>query len=320
MARRPSTSAAPVTPTTSPEVTNEKESTVTDTVTEAVPETPAEAVVEVPIDLTEFIAAVDTAIPQADEATGQLPLAAVDPVNVVYRGLEGIKAKNAAKRYLSEHMRDEMTKSNFTIARTYLQLQDSLTVSGGPKDGKTRTEKVPADPTEAFVQKAATLRLAINLVADAVPEGVGADWADKAKALVESSTESATGYIAWLLDESEDKGDEPETSNVVKAAVKLSLGKSAKVGSTAKAASTGSTYVGERRDIAKHIAEAFEGVDSGTFMTIADIRKFVSAEYGTNLPSAGAISARLFPSSGKCTLDGVVPSQNEKGNKGATKV
>ena len=85
--------------------------------------------------------------------------------------------------------------------------------------------------------------------------------------------------------------------------------------------SGGSTYTGERRDIGQHIVEAFADVESGTFLTVAEIRKHDSSQYTSENPaSAGAISARLFPKSGKCTVEGIEPGTNEKGNRGARKL
>ena len=138
-------------------------------------------------------------------------------------------------------------------------------------------------------------------------------------ALVESSREQAGAYLAWLQSDAEDKGDEPaDLTPVVKNAVKLALGKAAKAGGRSGG---GSTFTGERRDIGKHIESAFADVPSGKFLTVAEIRKHKSEEYGDNPPSAGAISARLFPQGDgtKCTIKSVTPGQNEKSNKGATK-
>ena len=106
-------------------------------------------------------------------------------------------------------------------------------------------------------------------------------------------------------------------SNFVKAAVKASQGKAARVTS----ARSGTPYTGERRDIGKHIQEAFEGRESGTFLTVAEIRKFDSLQYTSESPaSAGAISSRLFPQSGgKCSIEGIIPGTNEAGNRGASK-
>ena len=152
-------------------------------------------------------------------------------------------------------------------------------------------------------------------------EGVGEGWEDKANSLFAELKPAADKYLAWVNDQSEDKGDEPEVSALAKNAVKLSLGKSAKAGSKATSGG-GVAYVGERRNIATHIAEAFADEPVGTFLTVSEIRKFKSNEYGDNPPSAGAISARLFPGGDgdKNTVKGTQSGTNEKGIKGATKI
>lgn len=314
MARRSSTTKpeASTQAEATPEAT--EEASVTSTTTEAPATESKDDSTEPEIDLTAFKAAVETAMAEKDSSTGELPLAAVEPVVSEYRALNGLKAKNKAKEHLNQSMKDSMNNLEIQSARAFLQLSDAVKASGG---GGHKAEKAPADPTEAFVQRMAGLRLAINLASSNVPEGVAEDWKDKATSLVESSTAQADQYLTWVNDTSEDKGDAPEVTALVKSAVKLAQGKAAKVGGSAR---SGGTFTGERRDIGKHIAEAFDSVEPGTFLTVAQIRSFKSDEYGDNPPSAGAISARLFPTSGKCTVEGVEPGKNEKGNKGATKV
>jgi hypothetical protein len=270
-------------------------------------------VAEVKIDLTDFTAAVEAAVEERDKETGNLAVVLFSPVGAAFRALEGIKAKNAAKHLLNESMRDAMNSLDMPKARAYMLLSDSLTAAAA----SVARERVPADPTEAFVQRVVGLRLASTLAVSHIPAGVKDDWQEKANALLAESDPIAGTYYSWLHNEAEDKGDEPDATTVVKAAVKLASGKSAKVGSTPKA--PGALFDGPRRDIGKHIAEAFANEGEGTFLTIAQIRAFVSEEYGENPPSAGAISARLFPTSGKCTLTGVRPEVNEKNNKGAVK-
>lgn len=285
------------------------------TETEAVETTEApkaEEKVEAPIDLTAFQAAAQAAVAEADTSTGEIALAGVESVVREYRKLDGLKAKNKAKSWLNEQMKAEMNSDNIQGARSYLQLHDSMT-AGHVAGGGT---KAPADPTEAYVQAEATLRLAGEL--HQPTEGVAEDAEEKVAAAVETAREQAAAYLAWLKSDAEDKGDEPETGPVAKNAVKLALGKSAKAGGKAGG---GTPFTGERRDVGKHITEAFSKVESGVFLTVAQIRASKSEEYGDSLPSAGAISARLFPQGDgtKCTVEGITPGQNEKGNKGATK-
>lgn len=75
-----------------------------------------------------------------------------------------------------------------------------------------------------------------------------------------------------------------------------------------------------RRDIGAHIVSAFEGMPEGGFLTVGQIRSHRSEEYGDEFPSAGAISARLFPSSGRCTVPGVEPGENDRGVRGARRI
>ncbi|MBT0995529.1 DUF262 domain-containing protein [Cellulomonas sp. DKR-3] len=76
---------------------------------------------------------------------------------------------------------------------------------------------------------------------------------------------------------------------------------------------------GGRGDIAAHIAEAFAGLEAGAFLTISQIRRHRSRAYPDGPPSAGAISARLFPRDGRpTTIEGVVPDF-DNGVRGARK-
>ena len=293
-------------------VTTESEATV-----ETTPEVPAEQAPEVPaekpapvaeVDLTGFTSKVDEAVAGRDETTGEVPEALIAAAQTEYRAIDGVKGKNAAKKLVEERMREAMNARDISSARAYMLVSDNLTAGASG----SKAEKVPADPKEAFVQRFNALSLALALVAQDRPEGIEDERLD-----VNSLIPAAQALQAYEASEAEDKGDAPEASAVVKAAVKLAIGKAARVGATRQA----STFTGERRDIGQHIREAFESVEPGTFLTVAEIRKFESSQYQAASPaSAGAISARLFPTSGKCTVEGVEPGQNEKGNKGATKV
>jgi len=265
-------------------------------------------------DLSAFEAAVATSVEARDEATGEIPAESVEPVTTAYRELDGLKAKNRAKAFLQAGVKDGMEKMNLQLARAYMQLSDALMTPAAKKSA----ESTPTDPTEAFTQKVAALRVAEQLVTSQVPEGVAEDWADKTSALVSESLSAAQNYLAWVNSTAEDKGEEPEVSAVVRAAVKLSQGKAGRI--TRASSGGGSSYEGPRRSIAAHIENAFAGVEPGTFLTIAQIRATKSEEYGDELPSAGAISARLFPPSGKCTVEGIEPGTSAEGNKGATKL
>jgi hypothetical protein len=265
-------------------------------------------------DLTAFQKAVADAFSEADTTTGEVPVASLEGVTAAYRALEGIKAKNQAKAFVNEQMKNEMGKANLAGARAYLKIGDDALVAAAGGKG---SEKAPADPTENFVQRVATLQLGYGLTTSNVPEGVADDWSDRVNKLVGEVNEAANSYLAWANSDPETRGDEPEVTAVVRNAVKLAQGKAAKAGTSRG----GGTFSGERHDIGEHIVNAFADKEVGDFLTIAEIRNTRSDEYGDNPPSAGAISARLFPKSGKSSMEkvGIKPDQKD-GKKGAVKV
>jgi hypothetical protein len=327
MARRSATKKA--TATAERPDTEVQENNVSTTTAEAPVEAPEEATTEAPeahddekheveVDLTEFSEAVEAAIndtDQRDSSTGELVPALIEPVNAAFRKLEGAKAKNKARAHLNSLMKDAMNNLDMPLARSYMILSDNLSAG----TSHVKAERQPADPTDAFVQRMVGLQLAQALAKSAIPEGVDENWKEKANELYTSSEESANEYFEWAQADDDSRGEEPEVPAVVKAAVKLAMGKSAKVGGATRSGGASQPFDGPRRDIAKHILSAFEGLESGEFLLISEIRKHHSEEYGDNPPSAGAISARLFPSSGKCTIEGITPATNEAGRKGATK-
>lgn len=290
--------------------TNTEEVAVSDTTTEAPVDLTAEAT-EAPVDLAPFKQVVADALGEADATTGQVPEASVAKVNEAYRAVEGNKGKGEARKYLEEAMLEAVGKLDAVAARSYSDLKANLSAAGG----KSSAERTPADPTAAFVQRVASLRLALSIVEADRPEGVEDE---KIETLVTESQSVVEAQRAYLADESEDKGDGPELTPVVRAAFKAASGKATGGGSR----STGGNSGGVRRDIGKHIASAFAEVEVGGFLTIAEIAKHKSAEYeGTDGPSQGAISARLFPTT---TLKFVEPVEkgaiDGKNPKGARKV
>lgn len=262
-----------------------------------------------PVDLTDFEAAVVSAVEARDTSTGDVPVEQVAPVQSAYRALDGLKAKNAAKAHIAEAMKTAMNALDITSARAYMVLTESLSSAGS----SPKADKAPADPKVAFTERYQSLLLALEVVGREVPEGLTLDEitvTDEQRSQVEA-------LIAHAANEAEDKGDAPESSPVVRSALKLASGKA--TGGRKAGVGTGSGG-GVRRDIAAHIQSAFSTVEVGTFLTVAEIRTHQSEEYGTESPSAGAISARLFPASGKSTVAGVEPGTNDKGVRGATKV
>lgn len=304
MARRDNPSTATADEATEAQSAPEGDAAESTSTTEA----PAEAP-RADTDLTAFTAAIESAISQRDESTGVMPETVFGAVVEAYRALPDTKARNDAKKYLAAQMRTSMEKLDAPTAKSYMTLQDRGTASA-PSATKP---KEPVDPTQAYVEKAVSLRLALNLIPK--PEGLAEDWQDKAKALAESVVPQVTAYQAYLDDTTEGKTEPTDTSAVVKAAFKLAAGRASGGGRT------GVTRTGPTRNIANHITEAFAEKASGDFLKISEIKKFKSAEYGDDSPSAGALSARLFPSNGKDPqIAGIKPGQNAEGDRGAFKV
>lgn len=79
------------------------------------------------------------------------------------------------------------------------------------------------------------------------------------------------------------------------------------------------TRSAQSEDIEVVVRNAFNGVESGAFLTIAQIARLGGHSRGT--AASGAIAARLFPKSGKCTIEGIVPVERTATNvRGARKV
>jgi hypothetical protein len=74
-------------------------------------------------------------------------------------------------------------------------------------------------------------------------------------------------------------------------------------------------------DVAAATRSAFANVPVGTYMKVSDIRKNMDKSYKSDASWDGRISARLFPESGICTVEGIVPVPvGPDGKKGAKKV
>ena len=114
-------------------------------------------------------------------------------------------------------------------------------------------------------------------------------------------------------------GPEPQVSDVARRAVNLAFANATPSATSSRTSSEGS-YSGPRRSITRHITEAFAEHPVGTFLPVGEIRAFESSEYGSDLPSAGAISAALQSPNWAGVEYGILPGRGgEKGVFGATK-
>lgn len=274
-----------------------------------------EAKIEATVDA--FKAKAIEAAGQADDE-GHLNPDQLSPVVESYRAVEGgNKGKKLAKDFVTEQMKEALTSgpTGFVAAMAWNSIQDAIqtapTKSGG-SGGGTRTA-TPVSQTQLYADKIASLRLALELAEANVPEGVDENWEDK----VTGDLDKAQALLDFHSTEQAEDAPEPEASPVERAAVKLASGR----GPRKAGRPSGAPYQGTRRDVAAHITNAFANHPSGTFLSIAQIKATPSEEYGSDSPSAGAISARLFPKAGpdKMSVPGVVAAQ-EDGKNGARKI
>ena len=260
-----------------------------------------------------FNQAVADALAASDPSTGTVPEANLDAVAQAYRGVTGgIKYKNLARRQVDADMKAAIGAKDYMKAVALNEVSDKII--------NTRAEARPAgpkvDPKVAYGQRVAALSVAAELLEARVPEEAeGFEVPATERAFAE-----AQEFLEWQ--EGDQSEDAPELSPVAAAAVKLVSGKGlGKRGAGGTNVSTRAPYTGVRRNVAAHIESAFDGVPSGTFLTVSEIAKHDSDEYGDDHPSSGAVNARLFPGgdADKCTVEGITPGHNGQGVKGATK-
>lgn len=270
-------------------------------VVEVVEATEAPVEVEEVVDLTDFEAAVSEAIATADESTYTVTDAALAGVRQAYTALSGTKARNKAKASLNETLKRGLDNSDLATA----QVAMFLTEAGTQAAKAPKAPKAPKDPRQPYVDRLAAITLGLYIAQLDAPEGF--DVADAIGAATDEANKAFEEAKAVLATE-----DRYTENLLIRAALKVASGKN--VRSTASAGS------GVRRDLGKHITEAFGAVEVGTFLSVAEIRKFNSSEYGEDSPSAGAISNRLQPGSGKPTTIENIKVESRDGRLGAVKV
>jgi hypothetical protein len=244
-----------------------------------------------------------------DQSTGTLAEAQIASVIKAYQALDGAKAKAKVRAAVEAGVKEALAPESGDIpkARALNTVRTEITKSKGSKPAG---DKTPSDPTAAFVDQVVGLQLAYSHVTQNVPDGVAEDWQDRATKLAAETVQDVEKLAKYT-----GEGEVPEVSGLAKRALKLASGK-VKGGS----GSPRTPFTGERHDIGKHILSAFEGKAAGEFLTVAQIVSHKSTEYGDDTPSPGAVSARLFPRSGKCTLEGVEPiDATDSQPKGARK-
>ncbi|QAY16737.1 hypothetical protein SEA_FELIXALEJANDRO_102 [Gordonia phage FelixAlejandro] len=260
-----------------------------------------------------FKSVVTAAVEAADPSTGTVSEADLDKVAEAYRGVTGgIKYKNLAKDFVDESMKAALPAGEYIKAVSYNEVSEKLrTTKAAPKASAPKV-----DPKEAFGERVAILELGLSLLTDRVPT----EAEDYEVPSTDAAYHQASAYLDWIEADEATRGEEPELSPIAAAAVKVFQGKGIG-GRRAGTSAPRAPFTGTRRNVGNHISSAFEGVESGTFLTVSEIVKHRSEEYGDDAPSSGAVSARLFPQGdpSKCNVEGITPGTNEAGTKGATK-
>lgn len=284
---------------------------------------PAETPAPAEVDLTAFQAAVGAALDAAG-GDGTLEDGTAQAVVTEYTSLPSTKAKNEARRFVNSQMKEKMLANDMKSARAAMYLEKQLDTAKPTKAPKAAP--VPVDPTQDFVDRVASVRLAYNLIANEVPSGVSDDWNKLVEAKLAATAGQVTDYAAYLANlASTPEGTEaptaPEVDAIVSGAFKLAR-TSTKGGRKAKGGTgvRNQTYTGPRRQTQVHIEAAFANQPVGTFLKVSEISAATSAEYGDDHPSDGAISSRLssWLKSGKRPLAGIEPT-TQNGLFGAVK-
>lgn len=249
------------------------------------------------IDLAPFQAVVAEVIATRDESTGVVSADELAKTTSAYNELDA-DHKRASKKWAQAEMMTAVQALDGPLARAYSLVGESLVATG-----KSSSTSTPADPTQAFVNKVASLRLALAEVEANVPEKVATDWSERTDKLTGELGDQVAAYRTYLATETPEGQEppaQPEVSPVVRSAFKLATGKASGGGRQ----SGGS---GPRADIAKHVAEVFANLDSGTELKVSEVAKVKTAEYPQGTASQGAISARArFDDPSKSTLQGII--------------
>lgn len=267
--------------------------------------------------LAEFVQLADEAAGNADPDTGTVTEAALDPVKKAYRAISGgAKFKNRAKAHMQDSMKAALGSGvkGVPVAVAWNTIQEAV---AAPAPKAARSGGAALSPSKIYADKVTAHRIALDLIETLpLPEGVTEDWE---KEIGENDTfEVAESYLNWLNAPEEERGEEPEVTAVIKSAVKLATSK----GPRKAGRPAGVPFNGKRRDVAAHIREVFESVNSGDFLTISEIANAGSSVYGSDAPSSGAVNNRIFPPSGGETAlaDVLEPGTNAEGVKGAFKL
>lgn len=266
---------------------------------------------------------------ERDPGTGVLSDALKTEIKQKYIDLPAGQGKDSARQQVKEWVKSLIEASIVTLAgeraRTFFLVQSECLNAKGAGAGTGSAVVKQVDPVEEYVNEVVALYIAPYLLPK--PEGTPDDVTAKVNARAEELFKHIAPYSQWLYGDPEQRGDEPEVPDEVRRAGRIATGKATRAASTRKRAASGSgeattstpraSYNGPRRDVAKHVAEYFAGQPSGYVALMGEIAKFQSTEYGDDRPSSGAVTARIWPTSGNASTISGVEAVMKDGKKAA---
>lgn len=231
--------------------------------TEAVTETPAPAAESVetekePVDTTAFEEAVEALLnAPAGTETKDLVLA----VRREYHNFDR-NGKTVARKMIEDQGISAVMNSQLDAAQTLIRLKDEM-IKPLPVSGQPRAPRAPKNSTEDVVAQIASIQLAYSLSmlkANSNSE-LDADWQSKIADIATAEAQDRAGaYAAWL--EAKQEGDEPEASEVEKAAARVSLGRAPKgQGRKPKSVEEAAKMASEAEDQEAEAADATEAAE-----------------------------------------------------------
>jgi hypothetical protein len=216
---------------------------------------------EAPVETPATEAATETPAPltitQARVGTILLDALAVDATVTAYgEATPGDKTK--IRNAVTAGMRDSIKAMDLVAAQAWSALSDAIAAAGTKTPEKVDANRVVADRALALMYAAHRL-----IMGDTVPDGIEADDVN-------------TDTVQAMIDEWRAQADPDAVTNEVAEAGR-------------KIARTKITRSTVRGSVEAHIETAFDGLPSGTTLTVAQIRTRSGAA------SDGAIAARVWP-------------------------
>lgn len=204
-----------------------------------------------------------------DTATDDMRTAATYTVDS-YRAADAA-TKATMRAVATRASRDGLRTRNYGAAGAFSDMSDAFVAASTPV-----VAAIPAYIT--IGDRIAALRYAADMlsVGTVVPDGIDADSVDYGMVNIH-----AAGYGDDMPDDIRSAARDIATTKITRRT--------------------------DRRDIADVVTRAFDGLDSGAFLTVAEIRTRGTIPGDDYTPGDGAIAARLFPRGRGCTLTDVTP-------------